>query len=78
MAPSQLAPESPHEQLVAYLATHHSKLVPYLPEDTECVDLFGALRRTPPKPIAGAARRASTSSIRGRSSTQSSKTRRSR
>ena len=37
----ELARNSPHDALIAYLKEHHTLLVELLPSDTNCADLFG-------------------------------------
>ena len=37
----ELARNSPHDALIAYLKEHHTLLVELLPSDTNCANLFG-------------------------------------
>ena len=47
----ELCRSSPREPLVAYLTANHELLVPLLPPDTTCADIFGEVADG--RPIAG-------------------------
>ena len=44
----ELSRSSSNEQLAAYLTANHDLLVPFLPKDTTCADLFGEVDKDRP------------------------------